>query len=266
MAELLVKAIDHCMPTVAEWRARVTVQAAEAQAFLAANPRVEEAIAIKQRVEAYVSAKQRVVADASAAPEKKLPALERIELTAAVASYEAKPVAPVDLQMAVAAHYTKPEKRQVIDGASVQVEAEVPSLVTMHHWHKGVIEDSLKDDATKAVELETKDRQGCYKRGYVVAVCRDGMKWGNEERLPKFVVIKRPGVPVDDPTLQQLMQSEPERRRQYQIQFDSFPAEALKKLDGEGVLTVDKDGDLDWDTFIGCVFDHKAGAVVKANG
>ena len=42
-----------------------------------------------------------------------------------------------------------------------------------------------------------KDRRGCYKRGYPVAVYPDGTKWGNEERLPKFVIIKLPGVPIE---------------------------------------------------------------------
>lgn len=41
------------------------------------------------------------------------------------------------------------------------------------------------------------DQRGCYKREYPVAVYPDGTRWGNEERLPKFVIIKFPGVPVE---------------------------------------------------------------------
>jgi hypothetical protein len=38
------------------------------------------------------------------------------------------------------------------------------------------------------------DRQGAYKAGDVVDVRPDGFVWGNEERLPKFIVVKIPGV------------------------------------------------------------------------
>jgi len=47
-----------------------------------------------------------------------------------------------------------------------------------------------------------KDRRGCYKRGYPVAVYPDGTKWGACECLPRFVIIKFPGVPVDNPIVQ----------------------------------------------------------------
>lgn len=39
-----------------------------------------------------------------------------------------------------------------------------------------------------------KNERGCYKRGDIVDVRPDGWKWGNEERLPKFVLVKIPGL------------------------------------------------------------------------
>ena len=41
----------------------------------------------------------------------------------------------------------------------------------------------------------TKDRRGCYKRGMPVVVMPDTHTWGLDERPPKFVVLKLPGVP-----------------------------------------------------------------------
>ena len=50
-------------------------------------------------------------------------------------------------------------------------------------------------DATNADPA--KDRRGCYKRGYPVVVFPDGHEWGAEERSPKFIVLKLPGVSAD---------------------------------------------------------------------
>jgi hypothetical protein len=70
----------------------------------------------------------------------------------------------------------------------------------------------------KAVDVThsdpVKDRRGCYKRGYPVAVYPDGTRWGNEERLPKFVIIKIPGVPVDHPLVQKYIGQHEEPRQQ----------------------------------------------------
>ncbi len=43
-----------------------------------------------------------------------------------------------------------------------------------------------------------KDRRGCYKKGYPVNVCPDNHPWGNEERLPRFVVLKIPDATVSE--------------------------------------------------------------------
>ena len=43
-----------------------------------------------------------------------------------------------------------------------------------------------------------KDRRGAYKRGDPVLVMPDGHEWGNEERLPRFIVLKIPGLSVEE--------------------------------------------------------------------
>lgn len=42
------------------------------------------------------------------------------------------------------------------------------------------------------------DRVGCYKAGDIVAVQPDGHHWGSCECLPAFIVVRIPGVSVDD--------------------------------------------------------------------
>lgn len=43
-----------------------------------------------------------------------------------------------------------------------------------------------------------KDRRGCYKRGMVVEVRKDGVAFGRKEGLPKFVEIRVTDATVDD--------------------------------------------------------------------
>lgn len=95
-----------------------------------------------------------------------------------------------------------------------------------------------------------KDRRGCYKKGYPVAVYPDGTVWGNEERLPKFVIIKIPGVPVDNPTVQKFVYPELSdtpnedgsyptyRRRLWKLRWDDLPIGARNKLASDGELTI----------------------------
>jgi hypothetical protein len=101
-------------------------------------------------------------------------------------------------------------------------------------------------DATHADA--TKDRRGCYKRGMAVVVMPDGHGWGAEERLPKFVVIKIPGVSVAtvlkyiQPHTEETPNADgfymPYRRRLWQIQWGDLPAAARKKLASNGELTI----------------------------
>ena len=105
----------------------------------------------------------------------------------------------------------------------------------------------------------TKDRRGCYKRGMPVVVMPDSHTWGREEGLPKFVVIKIPGVSVD--RVMKYIAPEKEdtanaggfyptyRRRLWKFRFDDMPTAALRKLRDNGELTIkvgDYAGDYDY--------------------
>jgi hypothetical protein len=93
-----------------------------------------------------------------------------------------------------------------------------------------------------------KDRRGCYKIGYPVVVMPDGHPWGNEERLPKFVVIKIPGVSIA--TVKKYIGQQYDdtknsdgvypvyRRRLWRIRVADMPIAARNKLSTDGVLTI----------------------------
>jgi hypothetical protein len=84
-----------------------------------------------------------------------------------------------------------------------------------------------------------------YQRGYPVVVMEDGHRWGREETLPKFIVIKIPGVPAEN--LRKYMSewidnSDPERprrvnRRLWKLRWDDLPQRAKNRL-AEGVLVI----------------------------
>lgn len=44
---------------------------------------------------------------------------------------------------------------------------------------------------------DAEKRSRCYRRGDVVVVMPDGHKWGKDEGLPKFVLVKIPGMPAE---------------------------------------------------------------------
>ena len=89
------------------------------------------------------------------------------------------------------------------------------------------------------------DRVGCYKRGMPVVVMPDTHTWGAEERPPKFIVLKIPGVPVE--TVKKYIEPELEdgeeqpkiyRRRMWRFRIDDLPAAAKTKLLKNGELTI----------------------------
>ena len=101
------------------------------------------------------------------------------------------------------------------------------------------------------------DRRGCWKRGYPVVVKEDGHPWGAEERLPKFVVVKIPGMPaakaeaflepqmVDDagvPVYENVVEAQPRwgiyRRKAWRIAWASLPAGIKNTLQTTGEITV----------------------------
>lgn len=87
-----------------------------------------------------------------------------------------------------------------------------------------------------------KDQRGAYKAGMPVVVMPDGHQWGREEGLPKFVVIKIPGVPVE--SVQKYIDSQsPDgrlivRRRRWLLRIAALPAAARNKLETAGALTI----------------------------
>jgi hypothetical protein len=108
----------------------------------------------------------------------------------------------------------------------------------------------------KAVDTENpdedKDRQGCYKCGMVAAVMPDGHEWGKAECLPKFAIIKIPGISVDktvkymQPHLVydglEIDGKTPKMvvhcRRLWVVQWANLPEAAHAKLENTGYLTI----------------------------
>lgn len=86
-----------------------------------------------------------------------------------------------------------------------------------------------------------KDRRGCYKRGMIVAVVPDNYNFGTDEKLPRFVHIKIPGVPVasaEKYIAHQIVDNAVYRRRLWQIRWADLPAGAQTKLRDNGELTI----------------------------
>jgi hypothetical protein len=87
-----------------------------------------------------------------------------------------------------------------------------------------------------------KDLRGSYKRGMPVVVMPDGHPWGGQERLPLFVVIKVPLVPVSAVLkyIEQYNDAEgaPIRRRLWQIRWADLPLAARNTLASTGMLTI----------------------------
>lgn len=93
-----------------------------------------------------------------------------------------------------------------------------------------------------------KDSRGCYKRGDIVDVRPDGWPWGNEERLPRFVVVKIPGLDPD--TVMKFMDSQTDsvaienptmiKRRLWNLLIDDagIPNSIKNALRNNGEVTV----------------------------
>lgn len=81
-----------------------------------------------------------------------------------------------------------------------------------------------------------KDQRGCYKRGDVVCVRPDGHEWGRLEGLPRFVVVKVPGVSVA--AAESHLESSPTRRRTLGISWADLPAGVRTQLQTTGTVTV----------------------------
>lgn len=88
----------------------------------------------------------------------------------------------------------------------------------------------------------TEDARGSYKRGMIVVCMPDGHVWGNEERLPRFVVIKVPGISCGQ--VQKYASAwldgngDTVRRRLWQIRWADLPLAARQKLATTGELVI----------------------------
>ncbi len=103
-----------------------------------------------------------------------------------------------------------------------------------------------------------KDKQGCYKRGDVVVIMPDGHEWGKEECLPKFVVVKVPGLDYElaksryeqpDYDLSALPEQKILMKRRYRVKIDSLKTSVKQQLNVEGTISEK------WDNIRGCVED-----------
>lgn len=94
-----------------------------------------------------------------------------------------------------------------------------------------------------------KDRVGRMKIGMIVDIREDGFRWGRRETLPRFALIKLPGVDVakavkylapqmDESTLDADGNPTLYRPRVWQIQVSSLPLAARNKLSRDGELTI----------------------------
>lgn len=91
-----------------------------------------------------------------------------------------------------------------------------------------------------------------YKRGMPVCVQPDGHPWGARERLPRFVVIKVPGIAVERVRkyIEEWTTTDMEgvrrhvRRRIWRIRWDDLPTRARNRLRDDGELII-KAGDRD---------------------
>jgi len=120
-----------------------------------------------------------------------------------------------------------------------------------------------------------KDRRGCYKRGMCVAVFEDGHSWGLEEGLPKFFVLRIPGIPAEklrkylEPQYENFTSLEglpiTHRRRLWKIMVDDAPAALRDKMLKGGAITIDArpsggNYDVNWEHFRGNFKNLKTGA------
>ena len=125
--------------------------------------------------------------------------------------------------------------------------------------------DSIHPDSDK-------DRSGCYKKGMPVVVMDDNHKWGSDEKLPIFVLVKLPGVDVEklrkfvDPHRAGVDKNgvpSVYRRRQWQLRWDDLPIELKSKLDGGSIIIkvggYSGDYDCTWGQFKSYFYNHVTG-------
>lgn len=81
-----------------------------------------------------------------------------------------------------------------------------------------------------------KQARGCYRMGDPVVVMPDGHEWGREEGLPRFWLLRIPGVSVSQ--VEAFLERGEGRRREWNLAPSDVPAGARTQLLATGVLTV----------------------------
>lgn len=240
MCEILVKAVDARMPTASEWRVQLTARLPQYEAYLAQYadvPAVEadhkRLVDYEQAVSALASglAKEAKTGQASLTPEQKL------SLAAKINDYQAAPLTEAAIAKA----------RLYCAMPWEQSDPKAPTISQLWHYydHQVRVEAKRADD-DKAAELAKKDRAGCYKAFDPVVVMPDGHEWGREEGLPKFWIVKIPGMAVE--TARRWIASwmdttNPEKptalqRRLYRLDRTKIPQNILTTLNSTGVISV----------------------------
>lgn len=108
-----------------------------------------------------------------------------------------------------------------------------------------------RDQVDLPANQEKRDRG--WKRGDIVEIHPDGWEWGKEERLPKFVVVKIPGLPSEQARTKYMESDyrdtgllDPDgrpiqklhARRKFRVLMDNIPANIRNKLLRDGVVAV----------------------------
>jgi hypothetical protein len=92
-----------------------------------------------------------------------------------------------------------------------------------------------------------KDKRGCWKRGDVVNAMPDGHVWGKKEGLPKFLIVKIPGLDPKSAEAQKYVgpeyDGEPSddnriTRSRFNFLVDSAPLAIKESLQNTGKVTI----------------------------
>lgn len=240
MCEILVKAIDARMPTVAEWRSALTAKLPEYQKYPDEHADVPKVEADHARLIEYEQAKSALasgLAKESKTGKAVLTAQQKLDLAAKVNAYESAPLTKDEVDKA----------RLYCAMPWEQSDPKAPTISQLYRYYKHQVEvEAARTDADKGDELAKKDRAGCYKAFDPVVVMPNGHTWGAEEGLPKFWIVKIPGMAVEtarrwvelwwdtaDPEKPSIVQ-----RRLHRLDRTKIPATVLNTLNTTGVITV----------------------------
>ena len=225
MCEILFKAVDSRQPTVAEWRADRAPKIPVWQQYINDHFDVPIVEANCKRLVAYRDAKIAYKIE---------PLQKYMDI---IAAYEANPLTQAEIEKVVAYYREDPDDTGMLK----------PNVVGLWKYYKHEVEvEWVKDDAVKAGAFADKDRRGNYKRGDPVVIMPDGHIWGREEGLPKFFIVKIPGLAVETAKkyiAEQMDSTDPEkpvlfRRRRFGLPVDSLPNPVKNAVNNQGIVTV----------------------------